>query len=81
MIKVLYSDDDVRLIEENDVFVLEYLDACGKPEHRQTFNCKLCALRMCWSAVAVFSGGPCRCMIPMRIEAEGVVAQAGGGLN
>lgn len=79
-VRVLYSDDDVRLVEEaDDKFTVEYV---ANPESRHSFNCKSCALRMTWAAVAVFScGGPCQCLVPMRIENEATIERFGGSLN
>jgi hypothetical protein len=78
-VRILYSDDDVRLLEEADgVYTVEYI---SNPESRYSFKCKSCALKMTWAAVAVFSGGPCKCLMPMRLESAEVIAQAAGGLN
>lgn len=79
--KILYDDGLLRLLEENSTYILEYLSSGGQPEHREVFDCKLCALRAVLLATVQLQGH-CHCSPSvLRLEDEHTVKQFAGGLN
>lgn len=42
--RILYNDDNLRLVQRGQTFVLEYL-AGGEVQFSEQYDCKLCGLR------------------------------------
>jgi hypothetical protein len=79
--RVLYNDDSLRLLEEEGIYILEYLDSDGKPARRQTYKCRVCALRSVLLATVEIQGY-CNCSPwVLRLEDDYAVEQACGGPN
>ena len=82
--KVLYTDDNLRLVEQGKNYTLEYLSN-GEIQLSETFSCRICAARKLLLAI-VQTYGHCNCS-PSALglaDTDEIVQSVGGfagGLN